>query len=364
MGGGARRGEGPVSGGWAALCERLHRREVGTSLALFRIGLGLALLAIVQPILATGVHALVLLAPAEGGYKPLAANWLLDLLGGATCVGVERLLVAAMLAGGALVLGLGGRLTALVTLQLGVALYRLNPEVAGGALKLWIDGAWLAVLANTTATLACDCRLRTGRWWSERTVAAWPRYLAVHQLVVVYTMTGVQKLAGVAWTPWGDFAAVYQVLLQPSWQRIDMAFIAPLYPLLQGLTVLTLVFEIGAPVWLLAAWYRDTRERPGRLRAACNRVDLRRVWALIGVGLHLGIELCLEVGSFGLVTLSFYACLWHPGAWARCATHAKARARAVSARCSSLVDSGRATRARSRRRDDDRDAGDRPGQTA
>lgn len=308
-----------MTGRWSGVTERILRREAGTSLALFRIGLGLSVLAIVVPMHFTRVHELVLVDVSDGGYTTTYANWLVDLLGGPTRAGIERLLAAMTLIGLSLTLGLGGRVTAFLALQTCLALHGLNPDVSGGANKLLINALWLAVLADTTATLSLDCWLRHRRLWSDTPVAAWPRFLAVHQLVVMYTATGVQKLAGVAWTPWGDFSAVYQVLLQPAYRRFDVEWIARIYPLLQLATVLTLIFEIGAFVWLLAAWYRDTRDRPGRLRAAFNRRDIRLIWAMTGVGLHVLIELFLNVGPFSLVTLSFYACLWHPDAWPRLA---------------------------------------------
>lgn len=297
--------------------ERLLRREAGTSLALFRIGVGLSVLAVVVPMFITGAHELVLVDRSDGGYTTTHANWLLEWLGGPTRRGIARLLALATTCGLALTLGLGGRVTAFVTLQLCIALNGLNTDASGGANKLLVNALWLAVLGDTTRTLSLDCWIRRRRLTSDEQVAAWPRFLAVYQLVVMYTVTGLQKLAGVAWTPWGDLAAVYQVLLQPSYRRLDMQWIAPLYPLLQLASVLTLIFEIGAGVWLLAAWYRDTRERPGRLRALFNRLDVRLIWALMGITMHSLISLFMNVGPFTLVTLSFYACLWHPGAWHR-----------------------------------------------
>lgn len=293
----------------------LQRREVGTSLALFRIAAGLCVLTIMLPMVATGVHHLVLADVTDGGYRSVAKDlWIVNLLGGPTAAGIDRLCALLAVAATLLVLGLGGRLTALLTLALTLAFFRLNPGSGGGHDRLLTNALWLLVLARSTATLSLDSRIRTGRWTSDARVAAWPRYLAVYQLVVVYTATGVQKL-GVDWMPWGGFAALYKALLMPTWRRYDMDWVAWVYPLTQLGTVLTLLFEIGAPVFLLAAFYRDTRTRPGRLRAFSNRVDLRLVWALIGVGLHLGIHAFMNVGPFSWVTLSFYACLWHPDEW-------------------------------------------------
>src|SRR5262249_11684455 len=84
----------------------------------------------------------------------------------------------------------------------------------------------------------------------------------------------------------------------------------------QAATGLTWVWEITAPVLLLAMWYRRTSHRPG-LRAAFSRVDFRRWFVLIGVAVHLGIFLAMDVGPFSCVMLSYYLCLFRPDEWQR-----------------------------------------------
>ena len=298
----------------AALWGWVGRTERGTSLALFRIGLGLCVLNVVLPMLWTGVHELLLVDLSDGGYKAIKGDWLVDLLGGPTRLGVGRLGLLTGASGLLLALGLGGRFTALITLLCCVSLFKLNPAVGGGHDRLLTNALWLTVLAESTATLSLDCLLRTRRLTSERLVPAWPRFLAVYQIVVVYVATGMQKV-GVDWMPWGGFSAVYKALLMPSWRRFDMSWLGPFYPLTQLASAMTLVFEWGTPVWLLSAWFRDTRLRPGWLRATFNRLDLRALWALMGLGMHLGIQLFMNVGPFSWVTLSFYAGLWHPDEW-------------------------------------------------
>ena len=301
---------------WRRISGWLARREAGTSLALLRIGLGLCILHIVVPMVLTGAHHLLLVDVSDGGYTRITGDqWLVQLLGGATRLGVNRLCALSVGCGALMIVGLGGRITAFVALQVLIALFSLNPTSGGGHDRLLTNGLWLLVLGDSTATLSLHARLRHGGWVRDTLVAAWPRYLAVYQLVVVYTATGLQKV-GVPWTPWGGFSAMYESLLMPSWRRWDMAWIAHVYPLTQVGTVTTLVFEIGSSVWLLAAWFRDTRERPGRLRALFNRLDVRRIWVFTGIGLHLGIALFLNVGVFSWVTLSFYAALFHPDEWA------------------------------------------------
>ena len=66
---------------------------------------------------------------------------------------------------------------------------------------------------------------------------------------------------------------------------------------------------------LLALWFRSTRARGGWLRAVMNRLDYRSWFAAMGIGLHIGIHLLMNIGPFGLITLAIYPALWHPDEW-------------------------------------------------
>src|SRR5262249_18412394 len=161
------------------------------------------------------------------------------------------------------------------------------------------------------ATLALDCRLRTGRWRSAELVSAWPRRGAGYQIVLVYWSTGLHKVSR-GWTPAHGFSALFYILEEPPWQRWGMTWPAHVYPPTQVATATTWLWELTAPLLLLALWYRRTAQRPGRLRALCNRLPLRGLWVAAGVGMHLGILLLMDVGPFSLVALSYYACLFRP----------------------------------------------------
>ena len=69
-------------------------------------------------------------------------------------------------------------------------------------------------------------------------------------------------------------------------------------------------------LWL-AFWYRLTRDRPGRLRAAFNRWDARALYLLLGVSMHLGIEATMEVGAFFPATMALYVAAFTPDEWRR-----------------------------------------------
>jgi hypothetical protein len=305
----------PRRGPWGRWVALLAEREAGTSLVLFRIGCGCTVLWSVGSVALSGMVPVLWLGPADGGFATAGDGaWPFRWLGGVTPATVWPAVAVTLLAGLLLVLGGGGRLTALVALQSYMALTGLNTNAIGAYDWLLTNALWLLVLGRSTATLSLDCRLRTGRWRSAELVSAWPRYLAVYQIVLVYWSTGMHKLSR-AWTPADGFSALYYILQEPTWQRWDMTWLAHVYPLTQFATATTWLWEVTAPLLLLVLWYRRTRDRPGRLRALCNRLPLRGLWVAAGVSMHVGILLLMDVGPFSLAALSYYPCLFHPDEW-------------------------------------------------
>ena len=301
--------------GWGRWLRFLNHREPGTSLALFRIACGLCVVGAVAGVVLPGALPALWLDAGHGGYlRATNVPWLFRLVGGANPVTVWSMTAVALSAGGLLAVGLCGRLAALAALQSYVALVDLNPEAGGSYDGVLSNALWLLVLARSTATLSLGCRRRTGRWVSAEPVPAWPRYLGIYQLVLIYWSTGLHKVSAY-WMPTGDFSALYYTLQQPTWQRWDMSWLAWVYPLTQVATALTWFWEVTAPLLLLALWYRSTRERPGRLRALFNRIDYRRLFVAVGVTMHLLVFVFMEVGPFTWVTLAFYPCLYRPEEW-------------------------------------------------
>lgn len=147
---------------------------------------------------------------------------------------------------------------------------------------------------------------------------AWPRYLLMFQLLLVYTSTGTQKLS-THWLPGGDLGALYYILLQPSWSRFDMSWLAWVFPVTQAATLGTWLFEVFAPLLLIAMWGRSDRVKAGPLRRLLCRIEYRDLFAFFGVMMHLTIHAVMEVGPFSVISLAFYPALWHPDEWARMA---------------------------------------------
>lgn len=302
---------------WSAWVTLLSTRELGTSLARFRIAVGLVILYSLLSMIAAELVEVMWIDASYGGLQTLSTqHWLVGVLGGRTPQTAWILVGSGLVLGGLLVLGLGGRLTALCALQVYYGLTSAKSTLAGGYDTLITNALWILVFAESTATLSLDCRRRTGRWTSDRLVLAWPRYLLILQLLVVYGTTGLYKLSPV-WTPGGDYSALYWVFAEPTWRRFDMAWTASVFPLTQLATAVTWWWEVLSPLMLVVYWARYTADRGGRVRRALNRFDLRKPWALVGIGLHLGILVLLNVGPFSPISLSYYLCLIPPPAAAK-----------------------------------------------
>ena len=195
-----------IGSGWSRWVARIDRREPGTALALFRIFTGISLLLAVGSIYAADLVTLLWVDAAHGGYRSLEGNWLIQALGGATPAVIGWLLALAVAGGVLLTLGILARPSALVAGQALIALTTLNVHGRSSYDPLLINSLWLLVLADSTATHSLRCRLHHGAWTSDALVTAWPRYLVVFQLVVLYTFTGLHKLS-IHWTPAGGFSA-------------------------------------------------------------------------------------------------------------------------------------------------------------
>ena len=313
--------------GWVALTSR---REPGTSLALFRIVTGTSLLFALGSVLAADLVPLLWVDVEHGGYRSLKGGWLVQALGGATPAVVGSLVGISLVAGLLLTLGVWTRPAALIATQGMLALTTLNIHGRSSYDPLLVNSLWLLVLADSSATLSLGCRLRQGRWTSDRLVAAWPRYLVIVQLVVLYTFTGLHKIS-IHWTPAGGFSALYYILQQPSWQRGDMTWLASVYPLTQLGTAVTWLWELTWPVVPFALWMRTTAERGGRVRSLVNRLPVRAVYVSIGLVMHTMITVLMVVGPFSWITLAYYPCLFRPAELREAGQRVVARTRSRSA---------------------------------
>lgn len=301
---------------WVAL---LDRREDAAALALCRI---LAAVTLFHHLVATwmsGAHAMVWIDVEHGGMRRLNPG-LLDHVGGASPATVQGVMLAGTIA--AVMLGAGAftRVAAVIAWLSFRTLVGLNDHSGGSSDELLVNVLFLLMLSGCGDALSFDARVRG----KTAPVPAWPRYVLIGQLVLMYWMTALQKVSA-GWIPGGPLDALWFILQQPTWQRTSMTWLAPLYPVTQLATAVTWFFEQAAPLLLLAFFFRDTADRPGRVRAWFNRVDFRAKYLAVGLVLHLGIWATLEVGPFLGTVLALYACCFHPDEWRRAAARWRSR---------------------------------------
>ncbi len=280
--------------------------ESAAPLAWFRVGMGVGVLLSALSAAWAGVVADLWLPPAAGGVSPLdGRTWLVALLG-PTPTSLWAAWGGLVAAGCALVVGFGGRVAAFVALQLAMGVLDANAAAGGSYDELLFNGLWLLVLTGGTQTGSVDARWATGRWWPPAEVGRWARFLVFYQLILLYAATGWQKLSS-HWVPGQGSTALYYILQQPTWQRVDGARFAhpPWYALTQLGTVVTWLWEVSAPLWLWA-WVRSLD--PNRRGAAVVNAG----YAGLGVIVHLAIAALMNVGPFSWISLSFYAAVRHP----------------------------------------------------
>ena len=141
-------------------------------------------------------------------------------------------------------------------------------------------------------------------------IPPWSVRLMQIQVAVMYLFTGLTKLGDVrlvdGWArgDWVDGTALYWVMNDVAVTRWSYAQLPVPMAVCRLMSWVTLIFEIGFAFFIMV--------RP-----------LRAPVLLLGVALHLGILLTMEIGWFSQVTLCWYL-LFVPGdrlsslvAWAR-----------------------------------------------
>lgn len=293
---------------WQRLVALTSTTESPLPLALFRIGVGFSLLWLVLPMLLTRVgRDVVVFAFVDrgaGGYRSLGGTWGADLLGGATPDVVFGLLWLSALCGVLLVVGLFGRVPVLVAAVATRIALSQNLDVSGAGDALLGNALLLLLLGDVTATWSLDCWWRrradqvggTARFVDDTPIAAWPRQLAAVQICIVYSSTGLQKLVSMAWTPFDGFSALYQILQSPHWARFPDLMTSTGGALAIPFALLTAVTIVWEVTFLVVLFKRHWRP----------------VYVVVGVAIHLGILVLMEVGVFSIISVAFYPVLFSP----------------------------------------------------
>lgn len=313
---------GRVWRAWVALTDR---REAPDVLAVIRIGVGLVLLYDFAQVGRLGlVHAL-LLPPEAGMVGPAPLDpplW--TRLFGATPAAADGLyallcLTAATTAAGAL-----SRASALALMLLSAQWAAMLPE-GDRAIDMLLRNALLVLACSGCgATWSVDARIATGRWSGDgHLVPAWPRYLLLLQVVVMYFTAGVQKY-GQHWWPWGGFTALYVILHDWSYARYAMPWLdQPPFRFGTGLaTAVTMAWQWTYPAVLLPYVAPDTR-----IGAWFVRFRLHWLWIAVGAIFHLLIAATMELGIFPFGMLAVYPAFVHPDELGALARWLRSRAR-------------------------------------
>jgi hypothetical protein len=151
---------------------------------------------------------------------------------------------------------------------------------------------------------------RGGRCHRGAPVPAFPRYLMVFQVIVLYFMAGYLKTTGWSY----PYEAVYRSLLRPTCVRWETGLVGYLYPLTQLGTVVTWWWEVS--FFIMGLWFLARRGVLGaRWTARAVRRDLRIPYLGIGLIMHGSLLLMLNIGSFVVFTLCFYLAFVEPEEW-------------------------------------------------
>lgn len=297
---------------WIALWDR---REPATVLALVRAGVGAVLLLDFLTIARLRLWVPLFGPTGLGGMSVAdqgawAAPWFQAFGAGTTSVWALFAVVVASAA--TLTVGLFSRTSAAVLMLALAQTAIVNPDADRGIDVLLRNVLMVLAFSDCGAAWALDARWTTGRFRGDgREVPAWPRYLLVLQVVVMYFTAGVQKY-GQHWWPWGGYSGLYVILQDWAVARYRFEWLArqPLYAFTQLSTLVTMVWQWSYPV-VLVHYFPPTGE-PGRFRRFFARWQLHWLWIAIGALFHVLIGATMNLGIFPWGMMAVYPAFLHP----------------------------------------------------
>lgn len=291
---------------WVAVCSE---REQGRPQAIFRIVIGAIFLVDAARILAGGeiVDPLYTLI-ADGGFATReSTQWLVSALGGHTPGVAHALYAACGLLASALCVGIGGRLTPFLLLQVQLALRSLPPDVSGAYDLVLAHALFLLFLGRADQTLSLACRIRTGRWTSDAPIWALPRYLMVLQITIIYVGAGLAK-QGLGW--FFPYDALHYSLQRASYLRVELDWIPQVLPITRIGSAVSIWWELTFGV--MALWFAARRGWLGTRATKLFRWDLRWLYLGIGVAMHASLSVLMQLGPFSAATVAFYVAFFEP----------------------------------------------------
>jgi hypothetical protein len=277
------------------------RRELPHALASVRIGIGVVMLYDLLQIARLGLIVPLWAPVSEGGIGIVSTvtfySWF-----GASAKSAYWLFGLSVAAASSLVLGCFSRLSALTLMLCSAQLSGLAPDADRGIDTLLRNVLVVLALSRAGAAWSLDARKRP-----SAEIPAWPRYLLIAQLVLLYFSAGMQKQSA-AWSSLGGYSALFGVLSKPHYARFSLGHeqLVAIYPLLQAATIGTLIFERSAILLPLCLWLRG---RTGRWGQLVRRARIVELWIATGVFFHLALALFTQLGIFPWGCLALYPAL-------------------------------------------------------
>lgn len=291
-------------------------REPPTCLALIRIMLGLV---VAYDLTTLAAHGAIgwLWAPIEAGGvvswsvadAPLFYRLFPATAGSATLLWAGLLLSAIGVGAGCFT-----RASALAYVGLSVQAAIINAGADRAIDRLIRMLLLILILSPCAAVWSVDAKRATGSFRGDASPApAWPRYLIFAQLVITYFGAGLAK-GGTHWYPWGGYNALYLTLRDPILSSVSPRWLDSTlsHVMTQFATAVTHLWELGAPLLLLAAYYRRTPERPGGFRRIFLCVPVRELYVAVGVVFHLSLAVTLRLGIFPFAMLACFPAFFRP----------------------------------------------------
>lgn len=293
-----------------------NTRERADSLALVRIFLPLVLVWDLHEARQLELVRTLWAPIEEGGLGPASYDtptielyrWL-----GASADSAQLLVALTIAAALCLSLGLFSRTSALVLLLSYAQLEQLSPDADRGIDKLLRNVLCILVFARAGSTFSLDARWRRKKFVSDELVPAWPRYLIVAQLVLLYFFAGLAK-SSANWSFRGDYMALFYILESPHFARVTFSHdvLSAATPLLQLGALTTVLWERSAVLLPVMLWLRATRAQDSWLHRWFSRLHVLPIWVATGVFFHLALAAVMTLGIFPWGCLALYPALAHP----------------------------------------------------
>jgi hypothetical protein len=189
---------------------------------------------------------------------------------------------------GAMTLGIASRVALVAAFLAAIAQTAWNPLPLSGAYQAHRVLLFCLIWADCGAVWSVDAWLRPSRQPVLQPI--WPLRLFRLQVAVIYGASGVWKLQDVHWR---DGSALHYVMSNVQFRRAPMDPPPWSAEMLTALTYITLFWELLFPVLIL---HRATR----------------RVALIVGVMLHAGMWMTLELGPFAPVMIGSYLAFLNP----------------------------------------------------